>query len=381
MTNARYIQMHLLQGYAAVLLNRDEAGQAKRLVFGGESRTRISSQCLKRHWRTRAGADALECIPGVSASIRSRDTIGKRIIDPLAADGFTGEVLDPIGEAMLAEVYGENAADKGKRQPLLLGEQEVRYLHEEARKLAAGAEGDPKAASTAAKAWGKELKANLRAMRGQCSMPGGLWAACFGRMNTSDPDANIDGPLHVAHAFTTHAEEIDYDFFSVVDDLHDAADGKGGVDHINESELGCGLYYVYVMIDRDMLLANVDGDIELAGEIMHRLVRIITTVSPGARRGATAPYTRAAWMLVETGAEQPRTLAEAFRRPTEPTREDAQAKINDYLKRVDAIYGNTNARRALSIEGIETEGAAKAETLDAMASFAREAMTSTEATP
>ena len=44
MTDIRFVQMHTLQGYPAVLLNRDDAGLAKRIPYGGASRTRISSQ-------------------------------------------------------------------------------------------------------------------------------------------------------------------------------------------------------------------------------------------------------------------------------------------------------------------------------------------------
>ncbi|WP_419604464.1 type I-E CRISPR-associated protein Cas7/Cse4/CasC, partial [Thiolapillus sp.] len=47
-----FIQIHTLHNYPAALINRDDAGLAKRLPMGDAVRTRISSQCLKRHWRT-----------------------------------------------------------------------------------------------------------------------------------------------------------------------------------------------------------------------------------------------------------------------------------------------------------------------------------------
>ena len=47
----RFIQIHTLHNYPGALLNRDDAGLAKRLPYGDAVRTRISSQCLKRHWR------------------------------------------------------------------------------------------------------------------------------------------------------------------------------------------------------------------------------------------------------------------------------------------------------------------------------------------
>ena len=52
MTRPRFIQIHTLVSYPAALLNRDDSGLAKRLPYGDAIRTRVSSQCLKRHWRT-----------------------------------------------------------------------------------------------------------------------------------------------------------------------------------------------------------------------------------------------------------------------------------------------------------------------------------------
>ena len=72
----------------------------------------------------------------------------------------------------------------------------------------------------------------------------------------------------------------------------------------------------------------VDDETATAGEIVRRLVRLIATISPGAKRGATAPYTYVAWIMIEAGDAQPRSLAEAFPQPCEPTREDAQARVN-----------------------------------------------------
>ena len=51
-----FLQVHTLRGFAGVLLNRDENGEAKRLFYGKRDRTRISSQCLKRHWRIATGS-------------------------------------------------------------------------------------------------------------------------------------------------------------------------------------------------------------------------------------------------------------------------------------------------------------------------------------
>lgn len=47
-----FIQLHLLTAYPAANLNRDDTGAPKTVVLGGAKRLRISSQSLKRAWRT-----------------------------------------------------------------------------------------------------------------------------------------------------------------------------------------------------------------------------------------------------------------------------------------------------------------------------------------
>ena len=42
MSAPRFVQIHTLSSYPAVLLNRDDAGLAKRLPYGGHSRIRVS---------------------------------------------------------------------------------------------------------------------------------------------------------------------------------------------------------------------------------------------------------------------------------------------------------------------------------------------------
>ena len=46
MTTPRFLQIHTISPYTGALLNRDDAGLAKRLPYGGVLRTRVSSQCL-----------------------------------------------------------------------------------------------------------------------------------------------------------------------------------------------------------------------------------------------------------------------------------------------------------------------------------------------
>ena len=46
------IEIHMLKNYGPANLNRDDTNAPKTCMFGGVPRARISSQCLKRSWRT-----------------------------------------------------------------------------------------------------------------------------------------------------------------------------------------------------------------------------------------------------------------------------------------------------------------------------------------
>nr|WP_281379586.1 type I-E CRISPR-associated protein Cas7/Cse4/CasC [Ancylobacter tetraedralis] len=286
-------------------------------------------------------------------------------------DGWTGgideAVLKPIREALLVAVYGKNGVDKKSRQTLLLGEAEIAFLTAEARRLATSAAGDARAAEELAKEWRKTDKANLKALGEGAKLPGGLTAALFGRMVTSDPRANIDAPVHVAHAFTVHAEEAESDYFIAADDL--AREEDTGADTIQETELTSGLFYGYVVVDIPGLLSNLAGDAALAGAVLHNLLYRIAEVSPGAKIGSTAPYSRASFLLVEAGDRQPRSLAEAFRDPCAANAGVAIGRLVGHLARLDETYATGETRHFLSLVNTDMPGAERGSLAD-LARFA-----------
>ena len=343
--NPRFLQIHTLSPFTGALLNRDDSGLAKRLPYGGSLRTRVSSQCLKRHWRIAVDPHALSHIDGAVESLRSRELVTKQVMGELHNE-FPQDVLDALEPEFQMAVYGDKGADKKTRQTLLFGAPELRWLQDQARTLAADAAGNAEAAGKAASAWRKEFKANIKVMREQTTLPGGLAAALFGRMVTSDTDANITAPLHVAHAFTVHEEEPESDYFTAVDDL---SGDEPGADTIQETELTSGLFYGYVVVDIPGLLDNLGGDANLAGHVLRNLVYLIAEISPGAKLGSTAPYGRASFMLLESGDRQPRSLAEAYRSPCDPHVESAVAALAEHLRRLDAAYATGEARRAMSL--------------------------------
>ena len=375
MPDANFLQIHSLHGYSAALLNRDDSGLAKRITYGGAVRTRISSQCLKRHWRVASGPHSLQAIDGATAGVRSRETVNRRVIGPLVDAGHNPKAVEAINGAFQRAVYGEKG--ETSRQPLLLGEPEIQYLASKAEEIAGAFGSDAKAAEKAAKEWEKGARANMKALRESCALPAGIAAALFGRMVTSDVEANLDAPVHVAHAFTVHGEESESDYFTVVDDLQRVED-EPGADHIGETELTSGLFYGYVVLDRRMLLDNLGGDAPMAGTVAEHLVHLIATVSPGAKLGSTAPYGYASWMLIEVGDRQPRSLAEAFRDPCRPSVEAAERRASAHLAQLDTAYEIGESRRVMSLRNASMPGAELA-TLPELAKWAGSAIRTDQA--
>lgn len=364
MAAPRFIQLHALISYSAALLNRDNSGFAKRLPFGGATRTRVSSQCLKRHWRKAKDEWALDGI-GPEMAVRSRKIPEERILPALEVAGVgTPDTRKAVIEAIAVALYSKSAVkDASSRQALLIGEAEIAYLIEKAKLAAGGA--DAKAATTAIETlFKKEEKANLSAMlAAKGVLHAGLESALFGRMVTSDPDANTDAAIHVAHAFTVHGEEAETDYFTVVDDL-ETGTGAGG---IFDTEITAGLFYLYVVIDVPGLVANLGGDAALAGKVVEHLVHLVATISPGAKKGSTAPYAYADLVFAETGARQPRSLANAFRKPVKARVDDATAQLAHYVTQLDGMYGAKETRRLAALADVALPGVAARQTLDDLA--------------
>ena len=391
MTDPRFLQIHTLHSYPAALLNRDDSGLAKRMPFGGSVRTRISSQCLKRHWRMVDDEFSVRNIDATRHAIRSREIVTRSVMRSLReANNVSEAVLDAVEEAFQKGVYGESGTTQSGRQPLLLGLPEVEYLQNQADAICAAHPDDPDAATEAAQLLfstkrGNDQRENFRAFRESAILPGGLVGALFGRMVTSDPAANIDAAIHVAHAFTVHAEESESDYFSVVDDLQ-SNDEDPGAAHIGDMELTAGLFYGYVVVDVPTLISNLgcpseDGqsaDRELAATVVKHLVHLIATVSPGAKLGSTAPYAYADLMLIEAGSRQPRSLANAFREPVRAHTKAAVDALKGQLGKLDSAYGSHETRRVMSLDPSDVPGAEPLD-LDHLASWAADAVSSSRA--
>jgi CRISPR system Cascade subunit CasC len=367
MTTPRFLQIHTLTSYNSVLLNRDDAGLAKRISQGGVERIRISSQCQKYHWRHADDPKwSLRSI-GAPMAVRSRH-IFELAMRPVLCERLPtvpADVIDAGGTVLSTLLYGEKSSSVKSRQAMLVGRREIEHLVALVSPVLAAAP-DAESAVTQVKALfsGGEEKLTLSEIRRQAgALSDGLESALFGRMVTSDRAANTDAAIHVAHATTVHAATPETDYFVVADDLATAdTEQKTGMAGVFDTELSSGLYYGYVVVDVPLLVANLTGvapsqwndpsvDRGLAATVVEHLLHLIAKVSPGAKKGSTAPYASAHMVMVEAGNEQPRSLSAAFDQAVQSQRgggytEPAEHALFGYLERYDRMYGGESRRVA-----------------------------------
>jgi CRISPR system Cascade subunit CasC len=85
---SRYIQLHILTSYPPSNLNRDDTGRPKTAVVGDSVRLRISSQSLKRAWRT---SDIFESVLKGHIGTRTKE-MGVHVYQTLARQGVSEKI-------------------------------------------------------------------------------------------------------------------------------------------------------------------------------------------------------------------------------------------------------------------------------------------------
>lgn len=315
---SRFIQLHALTSYPPANLNRDDLGNPKTAKLGGVDRLRISSQSLKRAWRTSELFQ--EALSGTIGTRTKR--LGVEVFKALTEAGVAEKQARAWAE-QIAKVYGAAKKDN----PLEI-EQLVHVAPEERASLDALVKTlvQEKRAPTE-----EELDALLHAQTA-------VDIAMFGRMLAAKTQFNGEAAVQVAHAIGVHATAIEDDYFTAVDDLNQNDPGAG---HIGEAGFAAAVFYQYLCIDRELLKRNLGGDEGLTQKALRALVQAALTVAPTGKQNSFASRAYAHYALAEKGSQQPRSLSLAFVKPV--TGQDYAADAVKMLERVrdnmDAVYG------------------------------------------
>ena len=290
---SRFLQLHLLTFYPPANLNRDDTGRPKTAVIGGSTRLRLSSQALKRAWRTSdVFAKSLE---GHLASRTQR--LGEAVLAHLEAGGMPADKALATARA-IAGVFGKIKPEKDAAPARI---EQLAFISPEERDAAIALADKALAGETV------EPKPDILLRRTDTAAD----LAMFGRMLAADPEYNREAAVQVAHAFTTHPVPVEDDYYTAVDDLKRPSE-DAGAGFVGEQGFGSGVFYLYLCIDRTLLLRNLGSDAALAATAIAALVEAAATVAPGGKQNSFASRARAHYILAERGDAQPRSLGAAF---------------------------------------------------------------------
>ena len=319
-----FLQLHLLTAYGPSNLNRDDTGRPKSVVFGGVPRLRVSSQSLKRAWRTsEVFGDRLE---GHLADRTQR--LGKEVLDRLIAGGMADKDAVEVARD-IAGVFGKIKSEKDKNPTFI---EQLAFVSPQER---------DKAFALADRALaGESIEPGADELLLKADAAGDV--AMFGRMLADNAKFNREAAVQVAHALTTHRAIAEDDYYTAVDDLKSREEPEdAGAGFVGVQEFGAGLFYLYLCVDKGLLLRNLAGSTAIRDASVAALLEAAATVAPRGKQASFASRARAIYALAEKGSGQPRSLAAAFLKPVRGEDQAAQsiAALEGFRDRLDAAYG------------------------------------------
>ena len=314
-----FIQLHFLTAYPPANLNRDDLGRPKTAIFGGTQRLRVSSQSLKRAWRTSGPfRDALADYMGQRTHM-----IAQRVATELGGDEKAKAVAKKVAE-QFAKV------DEKKLAKGVISTGQIVHI--------AKAELDRIDAFIAKAKTAEPGDADYQELLGDGK--GSVDIALFGRMLAEHSSRSVEAACQVAHALSIHKVAVEDDFFSAVDDLNTGEEDRGA-GHIGTTEFAAGVLYHYVCIDVGLLTKNLNGDATLAKLAIAALIEACAKVAPTGKQNSFGSRAHASYLLAERGGQQPRSLCAAYLRPVEGS-DQMNAGIDALTKArqgMDAVYG------------------------------------------
>lgn len=320
-----FIELHMLQNFAPSNLNRDDTNNPKDCTFGGVRRARISSQCIKRAIRLHPIFEKTTEVPTAErtrflarAIARQLEKKGKNEEDSKeAASNFVGALLggmDSKNSSRSKVLFFVSDEEKSAMAQLILDHWDDALA------------GKIKKDSDAIKEYKKQFS-------DRTSAPG---VAMFGRMLADDPQLSMDAACQVAHAISTHRVNMEFDFFTAVDDLQDREETGAGMMGI--TGFNAATYYRYARIDFNQLVENLGADIQLARKSVEGFLRASAYAVPTGKQNSFAAQNPPSFLLAVTREDgMSWSLANAFEKAVYPKGD--QSLLEASAVALDAYWG------------------------------------------
>ena len=244
-------EIHMLKNYPPTNLNRDDSGAPKSCQFGGTNRGRISSQCLKRSWRT--SPLLAQAIGAEHLGTRTR-RLPDLVAEKLEEMGVSQEYI----QELLPKLSGFGNKDGKENKEGNYTAQVIFYAPEDIQAVADVVKEKLDACETLKQVKSLKAKDLQEAVKGAEVRPVTLDMALFGRMVTSNAFRDVEASMQVAHAISTNQMNLESDYFTAMDDLLSGATMEEmGAAIIGDTDYNSSCYYLYASLDTEILRKNL----------------------------------------------------------------------------------------------------------------------------
>ena len=333
-------EIHMLKNYPPVNLNRDESGSPKSCMFGGTTRGRVSSQCLKRSWRR--SPLLAQAIGAEHLGIRTRK-LPQLVAEKLTGMGVSQECIDVV----FPKISGFGNKDGAENKNGSYTAQIVFYAPEDIQAVAEAIYEKLESCHSLKEVKALKAKDLQEAVKGAESRPVTVDMALFGRMVTSNAFRDVDAAMQVAHAISTNKLNMESDYFTAMDDLLSGETmEETGSAMIGDTDYNSACYYIYASLDTDILMENLKDTpdaAQLVKTAIPALIRTMALTNPSGKQNSFAGNVLPSAILVECKEEKvPVSMVNAFVRPIKPE------PGNDY----DLVKGSIQAL-ANQVDGVQ----------------------------
>jgi CRISPR system Cascade subunit CasC len=346
-----FIELHMIQNFAPSNLNRDDTGSPKDCEFGGYRRARISSQCLKRAIRH---DELFAAATGATPAVRTR-WLTRLLSKPLLDIGKSQEEAAAVAAAVAAE-YAKGIDKKNPERTdvlLFLSNEEVAQMGAGILERWDDLVADDKSRAAAA---GELVKGLIKQQHDRTSAPD---IALFGRMLANRPELGLEASCQVAHAISTHRVGMEMDYFTAVDDVLDDSD-EIGAGMIGETSYNSSCFYRYARLDWKQLVANLNGDEEMARKTLEGFLRAAVAAVPSGKQNSMAAHNPPAFILAVARRDgMGWSLANAFEQPVAPDHAHSLTQksivaLDGYWHKLITVYGDAAIETvaAVSLEDV-----------------------------
>lgn len=306
-------EIHMLKNYPPTNLNRDDTGAPKTCLFGGVMRGRVSSQCLKRSWRTSPSFRAEIGDDNLGIRTRKLPILVAEKLEELGVSHEFAEAIQPRLTGIGNKEGKETKAGNATAQVIFYAKEDITAVAETVKELLDKC----KTVKDVQKLKGKDIQA---AVTGADVRPVTLDIALFGRMVTSDAFRDVEASMQVAHAISTNKVSVESDYFTAMDDmLSGSSMDELGAAMIGDVDFNSSCYYVYTSIDTDALAENLkyaENPDEMIRKAIPALLRAMAFTDPSGKQNSFAGHVMPSVVMVECKEKKiPTSMVNAFVEP------------------------------------------------------------------